>query len=252
MSRRAALLEHVGREIAPAGARATARRGGREPVGLARAPVWALRRAVGWSRGAAGRDPADRASAVGVPTAGRGHARRTRARRSCSPRRTAAASFRCCFKRRENLGLSEDALDPAEQEGLVVIGAERLSFRHPLVRSAVYESATFNDRRRAHAALAAACSAELQIDRRVWHQAIATLTPDERHRRRARGVRRAVSRTRRTCVGRHRLRTGGEVEPNRAGTRTASGRRRRVGLHRRTDRAGAQPGRSIAAHRRPA
>ena len=78
------------------------------------------------------------------------------------------------------LGLSEDALGPAEQEGLVVIAGERLSFRHPLVRSAVYESATFNDRRRAHAALAAACSAELQTDRRVWHQAIATLTPDER------------------------------------------------------------------------
>ena len=77
------------------------------------------------------------------------------------------------------LGLSGDALDPAEQGGLVVIVAERLSFRHPLVRSAVYESATFNDRRRAHAALAAACSAETQTDRRVWHQAIATLTADE-------------------------------------------------------------------------
>ena len=35
------------------------------------------------------------------------------------------------------------------------------------------------DRRRAHAALAAACSAETQTDRRVWHQAIATLTADE-------------------------------------------------------------------------
>ena len=76
-------------------------------------------------------------------------------------------------------GLSEDALDPAEQADLVVIGAERLSFRHPLVRSAIYESATFNDRRRAHAALAAACSAETQIDRRVWHRAVAALTADE-------------------------------------------------------------------------
>ena len=83
------------------------------------------------------------------------------------------------FQAAGELGLSGDALDPAEQEGLVVIAGERLSFRHPLVRSAVYESATFNDRRRAHAALAAACSAEMQIDRRVWHQAIATLTPDE-------------------------------------------------------------------------
>ncbi len=83
------------------------------------------------------------------------------------------------FQAAGELGLSGDALDPAEQGGLVVIVAERLSFRHPLVRSAVYESATFNDRRRAHAALAAACSAETQTDRRVWHQAIATLTADE-------------------------------------------------------------------------
>ena len=83
------------------------------------------------------------------------------------------------FQAAGELGLSGDALDPAEQGGLVVIAGERLSFRHPLVRSAVYESATFSDRRRAHAALAAACSAEMQIDRRVWHQAIATLTPDE-------------------------------------------------------------------------
>jgi hypothetical protein len=83
------------------------------------------------------------------------------------------------FQAAGELGLSGDALDPAEQGGLVVIAEERLSFRHPLVRSAVYESATFNDRRRAHAALAAACSAEMQTDRRVWHQAIATLTPDE-------------------------------------------------------------------------
>ncbi len=83
------------------------------------------------------------------------------------------------FQAAGELGLSGAALDPAEQAGLVMIGGERLSFRHPLVRSAVYESATFNDRRRAHAALAAACSAETQTDRRVWHQAIATLTADE-------------------------------------------------------------------------
>ena len=83
------------------------------------------------------------------------------------------------FQALAELELSGDALDPAEQGGLVVIAGEQLSFRHPLVRSAVYESATFNDRRRAHAALAAACSAETQTDRRVWHQAIATVTADE-------------------------------------------------------------------------
>ena len=83
------------------------------------------------------------------------------------------------FQAAGDMGLPRDALDPAEQEGLIVIAGERLTFRHPLVRSAVYEAATFNERRSAHAALAAACSAETQCDRRVWHQAIAALTADE-------------------------------------------------------------------------
>ena len=139
------------------------------------------------------------------------------------------------FQAARELGLSGDALDSAEQEGLVAIVGERLSFRHPLVRSAVYESATFNDRRRAHAALAAACSAETQTDRRVWHQAIATLTTDEAIAAELEASAASVSRTRRTCVGRHRLRAGSEAERNRAGTREAPGRGRRVGLRCRAD-----------------
>ena len=55
-------------------------------------------------------------------------------------------------------GLPRDALDPAERAGLIEIDAETLSFRHPLVRSAIYESATLAERQRAHAALAEACS----------------------------------------------------------------------------------------------
>ena len=47
-------------------------------------------------------------------------------------------------------------LDPAEHAGLVQTDELKLTFRHPLVRSAVYESTTFDERRRGHAALAEA------------------------------------------------------------------------------------------------
>jgi DNA-binding CsgD family transcriptional regulator len=76
-------------------------------------------------------------------------------------------------------GLAEDALDPAEREGLVRVTDGRLEFRHPLVRSALLESSTHSERRTAHAALAAALSGDQHADRRVWHQALASLSADE-------------------------------------------------------------------------
>jgi DNA-binding CsgD family transcriptional regulator/tetratricopeptide (TPR) repeat protein len=77
------------------------------------------------------------------------------------------------------LGLTADALDPAERSGLIRAGAGRISFRHPLVRSAVYEAAPLSQRQRAHAALATALTADDELDRRVWHQAMAAVTGDE-------------------------------------------------------------------------
>ena len=77
------------------------------------------------------------------------------------------------------LQLPAGALDPAQQAALIQVTGAAITFRHPLVRSAVYQAATVTERQRVHAALAGALSAEEDIDRRVWHQAMATLTGDE-------------------------------------------------------------------------
>jgi DNA-binding CsgD family transcriptional regulator len=80
----------------------------------------------------------------------------------------------------ELLGTGASGLNAIEQAGLVVVQGTRLEFRHPLVRSAVYEAATSNERRAAHGALAEAL-AELdeQADSRAWHLVAAALQPDE-------------------------------------------------------------------------
>jgi DNA-binding CsgD family transcriptional regulator len=76
-------------------------------------------------------------------------------------------------------GLTDDALAPAERDGLVRVEPGRLAFRHPLIRSAVYTAASGPDRRRAHAALAAACvEPELEWEQ-VAHRAAAATEPDE-------------------------------------------------------------------------
>jgi DNA-binding CsgD family transcriptional regulator len=77
------------------------------------------------------------------------------------------------------LGLPAGALDAAENAALIQVRGTTITFRHPLVRSALYQSATLSQRQRVHAALAAALAGEENTDRRVWHQAMATLTGDE-------------------------------------------------------------------------
>jgi DNA-binding CsgD family transcriptional regulator/tetratricopeptide (TPR) repeat protein len=76
-------------------------------------------------------------------------------------------------------GLSADALDAAERDGLLRIEDGAVEFRHPLVRSALLESSTHSQRQAGHAALAAALSADHDADRRVWHQALASVSADE-------------------------------------------------------------------------
>ena len=76
------------------------------------------------------------------------------------------------------LGIGADAAAPAEAAGLLTIG-ERVTFRHPLVRSAVYRAAPSEDRRAVHQALADATDPGADPDRHAWHHAQATLEPDE-------------------------------------------------------------------------
>jgi DNA-binding CsgD family transcriptional regulator len=75
-------------------------------------------------------------------------------------------------------GVSTGAAAPATESGLAEFGT-RLLFRHPLARSAAYQSASARDRRAAHQALAAATDPVHDPDRRAWHRAQATPGPDE-------------------------------------------------------------------------
>lgn len=76
------------------------------------------------------------------------------------------------------LDLAIDDIAPAEDSGLVFVSGERLEFRHPLARSAIYVDAPAAHRRAMHRALADALP-DVDADRRAWHLALATVGPDE-------------------------------------------------------------------------
>jgi len=76
-------------------------------------------------------------------------------------------------------GLPASVLDAAERADLIRVSGGRVEFRHPLVRSALWDAATLNERQIAHTTLAEALSGEQNADRRVWHQAMATVGADE-------------------------------------------------------------------------
>jgi DNA-binding CsgD family transcriptional regulator len=76
------------------------------------------------------------------------------------------------------LGIRAEAAAPAEADGLLTVGAQ-VTFHHPLVRSAVYRSASPQDRQEVHRALAEATDPQLDPDRRAWHRAQAVAGPDE-------------------------------------------------------------------------
>jgi DNA-binding CsgD family transcriptional regulator len=77
----------------------------------------------------------------------------------------------------EGAPVAAGAFVPAIAARLIEINATELRFRHPLVRSAVYQAATWSQRQAVHAALTEVLAG--QPDRQVWHRAAGALGPDE-------------------------------------------------------------------------
>ena len=75
-------------------------------------------------------------------------------------------------------GSGLDALAPAEHAGIISVdnSKARLTFRHPLIRSAVVALSTSDQRRRGHKLLAECVTVR---ERRAWHLAEATVAADE-------------------------------------------------------------------------
>ena len=78
----------------------------------------------------------------------------------------------------ERLGIGSEAATPAVEAGLIEFDV-RVRFRHPLVRSAAYRTASLEERQELHSALAEVTDPEVDPDRRAWHRAQAAPGPDE-------------------------------------------------------------------------
>ncbi|MGW4962563.1 helix-turn-helix transcriptional regulator [Nonomuraea sp. NPDC004186] len=73
--------------------------------------------------------------------------------------------------------ITAEDLAPAVTARLVDVHEAAVSFRHPLMRSAIYQGASISQRHAAHAALADVLTG--RPDRRLWHRAASTPRPDE-------------------------------------------------------------------------
>jgi DNA-binding CsgD family transcriptional regulator len=76
----------------------------------------------------------------------------------------------------ERLGIAPAAMEATD--GLLAL-EERVTFRHPLARSAAYWSAAGPERRAAHLALSEVTDRDVDPDRRAWHLAAAAAGIDE-------------------------------------------------------------------------
>jgi DNA-binding CsgD family transcriptional regulator len=77
-----------------------------------------------------------------------------------------------------HLDLEPAVMAPAQDAGLIHVDT-RVQFHHPLARSVAYRSATVEQRRAAHGALAAVTDPVVDPDRRAWHRALAAESVDE-------------------------------------------------------------------------
>jgi DNA-binding CsgD family transcriptional regulator len=73
--------------------------------------------------------------------------------------------------------LTIDALVPAVSARLIELDDAEITFRHPLMRSAIAQQASASQRHAAHSALAELLAD--QPERRVWHRAASVIGPDE-------------------------------------------------------------------------
>jgi DNA-binding CsgD family transcriptional regulator len=73
--------------------------------------------------------------------------------------------------------ITADALTPATASRLIEVDQNEIRFRHPLIRSAIRQSASLSERLAGHAALAAGLGRE--PDRRAWHLASSVIGRDE-------------------------------------------------------------------------
>ena len=76
------------------------------------------------------------------------------------------------------LGLDEESAAQVEASGLARLTPD-VTFRHPLIRSAVLAGASASELRRVHRALADAIESDQLAEAQVWHLAAATFGPDD-------------------------------------------------------------------------
>lgn len=79
------------------------------------------------------------------------------------------------FAAAEQLGIDKNAFSETEDARLLRLRDQSVEFRHPLVRSAIYSTASFAERQATHQLLADVLDSDDDADRRAWHLAAATL-----------------------------------------------------------------------------
>jgi len=89
----------------------------------------------------------------------------------------AAGEYRLWLLEADPVGVDPAWWEPAEAAGLITTNAGTVRFRHPLIQSAVLQSAGEPERRRAHELLAAGLTGD--PGRRAWHLSVSCLMPDE-------------------------------------------------------------------------
>lgn len=77
-------------------------------------------------------------------------------------------------------GVPPEAIGPAEHAGILQVSQGTFAFRHPLLRTAMVSVTPATRRLDAHRALAGALTGPEDADRRIWHEAAAATSPDER------------------------------------------------------------------------